>query len=479
MERFEGQGDRFRPEAEAGTQARIENLNADGTSVWDRALAKLRHSTTDYTYENWITQIVQIGQDGSTLTLGVPNYFVRDWIVLYYSDLVRRAVHSVVGEPIAIEFVIDETRKAGAQPPAAGGKTQDEQVVIAQVEAAADARTRLSERFTFENFVVGPSNQLAAAAAAAVADNPGKQYNPLFIYGGTGLGKTHLLHAIGNRIRARDPKMRVVYTSAEQFLNDFVVLLKRGQMEEFRRRFREGVDVLMMDDIQVLKKAQETQNEFFHTFNDLHDSGKAIILTSDIHPNELPNIESRLRTRFTSGLTADVYEPPFEVRIAIIKRKAEQEGVNLPDDVAQFVASKVTRSVRDLEGALTRLAAHATLTGRALSTAYAEEVLRDMLPQRQALSIEHVQKVVAKYFGMQVEDLRGEKRIRPIANARSVAMYFCRKLISDASFPIIGAAFGDKYHTTVMAAVERVSQKRDADTALARELEELERQING
>lgn len=446
--------------------------------MWERALAKLRHSTTDYAYDNWITQIVQLGHDGSTLTLGVPNYFVRDWIVLYYADLVRRAVHSVAGEPVAIEFVIDESRKSGAQPPVSGSPPQDEQVVIAEVEAA-NGRTKLSDRFTFENFVVGPSNQLAAAAAAAVADNPGKQYNPLFIYGGTGLGKTHLLHAIGNRIRARDPKLRVVYLSAEQFLNEFVVLLKRGQMEEFRRRYREGVDVLMMDDIQVLKKAQETQNEFFHTFNDLHDSGKAIILTSDIHPNELPNIESRLRTRFTSGLTADVYEPPFEVRIAIIKRKAEQEGVNLPDDVAQFVASKVTRSVRDLEGALTRLAAHATLTGRALSTAYAEEVLRDMLPQRQALSIEHVQKVVAKYFGMTVDDLRGEKRIRPIANARSVAMYFCRKLISDASFPIIGTAFGDKHHTTVMAAVERVSQKRDSDTALARELEELERQING
>ncbi|HWV39335.1 MAG TPA: chromosomal replication initiator protein DnaA [Vulgatibacter sp.] len=446
--------------------------------MWERALAKLRHSTTDYAYENWITQIVQLGNDGQTLTLGVPNYFVRDWIVLYYADLVRRAVHSVAGEPIAIEFVIDESRKAGAQPPPAPATSQDDEVVITEVEAS-NGRTKLSDRFTFENFVVGPSNQLAAAAAAAVAENPGKQYNPLFIYGGTGLGKTHLLHAIGNRIRARDPKVRVVYLSAEQFLNEFVVLLKKGQMEEFRRRYREGVDVLMMDDIQVLKKAQETQNEFFHTFNDLHDSGKAIVLTSDIHPNELPNIESRLRTRFTSGLTADVYEPPFEVRIAIIKRKAEQEGVNLPDDVAQFVASKVTRSVRDLEGALTRLAAHATLTGRALSIAYAEEVLRDMLPQRQALSIEHVQKVVAKYFGMTVDDLRGEKRIRPIANARSVAMYFCRKLISDASFPIIGAAFGNKHHTTVMAAVERVSQKRDGDPALARELEELERQING
>ncbi|AKU92845.1 Chromosomal replication initiator protein DnaA [Vulgatibacter incomptus] len=457
--------------------ARSETLEPKGTSVWERALEKLRHSTTDYLYENWISQITEVSRDERTLTLGVPSLFVRDWIVTHYVDLVRKAVHSAAGEPLEIEFVIDEARKAGAQPVAREPVRQSDEVVIGEIEVARP-RPKLSERFTFENFVVGPSNQLAAAAAAAVAENPGKQYNPLFIYGGTGLGKTHLLHAIGNRILERDPKMRVVYISAEHFLNEFVTLVKKGQMEEFRRRFRQGVDVLMMDDIQVLKKAQETQNEFFHTFNDLHDAGKAIILTSDINPNELPNIESRLRTRFTSGLTADVYEPPFEVRIAIIKRKAEFERVNLPDDVAQFVASKISRSVRDLEGALTRLAAHANLTGRPLSPAYAQEILRDLLPQRQALSSDHVQKVVARYYGLTTDDLRGEKRLRPIANARSVAMYFCRKLIGD-SFPTIGGAFGNKHHTTVMAAVERVAEKRVEGSPFARELEELERQITG
>ncbi len=474
MDRIDESSDRRHVVLKAG----IGNLEAEVATVWDRALAKLRHATTDYVYDNWLAQLGQVSLDETTLTLGVPNYFVRDWIVDHFGDLVRKAVHSVSGDvPLNIEFVIDESREAGVRPVVRETTPPSHDVVVGQV-APSNARARLSDRFTFESFVVGPSNQLAAAAAAAVAENPGKQYNPLFIYGGTGLGKTHLLHAIGNRIRARDPKLRVVYTSAEQFLNDFVVLVKKGQMEEFRRKFRENVDVLMMDDIQVLKKAQETQNEFFHTFNDLHDSGKAIILTSDINPNELPNIEQRLRTRFTSGLTADVYEPPFEVRIAIIKRKAEQENGYLPDDVAQFIASKVTRSVRDLEGALTRLVAHATLTGRALSTAYAEEVLRDMLPQRQALSVEQVQKVIARYYALSVDDLRGDKRPRDIANARSIAMYFCRKLIS-ASFPMIGAAFGGKHHTTVMAAVDRVAARRHKDAAFAQELEELERQITG
>jgi len=448
--------------------------------VWDLALAKLRHSMANYPYEHWISQLTQLGRTENKLTLGVPSLFTRDWISQHYGDLVKKAVHSVAGEPIEIEYVLDESRQLGARPPEpdpSAAATPSDEVVVGQVAPRAPG-PKLNERFTFENFVVGPSNQLAAAAAAAVAESPGTQYNPLFIYGGTGLGKTHLLHAIGNRILERDPTIRVVYTSAERFLNEFVVLVKKGQMEEFRRMFREGVDVLMMDDIQILKKAVETQNEFFHTFNDLKDLGKAIVLTSDIHPNELPNIEQRLRTRFTSGLTADVFEPPFEVRIAIIKRKAEQERVYLPDDVAQFVASKVTRSVRDLEGALTRLAAHATLTGRALSVDYAEEVLRDMLPQRQSISIEQIQKVVARYYNMTAEDLRGPNRTRPIANARSVAMYFSRKLLS-SSFPHIGAAFGDKHHTTVMAAVERVAARRTNNAAYTKELEELERQISG
>lgn len=447
--------------------------------LWNRALERLRNSTPDYVFTHWLRQITQLSHEGDLLVLGVPNYFVRDWILEHYGDLVRRAVQAVQGAPVEIEFAIDSERSNGPQPPAdTGARSDDPEVEISEVDPSRRG-PRLSDRFTFDSFVVGPSNNLAAAAAMAVADQPGKQYNPLFIYGGTGLGKTHLLHAIGNRIHEREPHLRVVYTSAEQFLNEFLQLLRRGRMEEFRRKYREDVDILMVDDIQTLRKKEETQNEFFHTFNDLHDAGKAIVLTSDIHPNELPNIEARLRTRFASGLTADIYEPPFEVRMAIIKRKAELDGVALPDDVAQFVASHISRSVRELEGALTRLVAHSSLTARPLSVPYAEEVLRDLLPLRQALSIEQVQKVVAKYYNLSVADLCGDKRMRPIARGRAVAMYFCRKLLPDASFPAIGQGFGGKHHTTVMSAVEKIGNERQASPTFARELEEIERQING
>lgn len=468
--------------AERGTKVQAELKGAPGkgggepSDIWARSLEKLRNSTPDYVFTNWLHQIVALSQERDRLVLGVSNYFVRDWILEHYGDLVRRAVHSVNGGPIEVVFEVDATRAAQPRPQPARNDT--EEVKISEVELHKRS-PRFSERFTFEAFVVGPSNHLAAAAAMAVADQPGKLYNPLFIYGGTGLGKTHLLHAIGNRVLEREPDFRVVYTSAEQFLNEFLHQLRRGRMDEFRRKYREEVDILLVDDIQTLRKKEETQNEFFHTFNDLHDAGKAIVLTSDIHPNELPNIEARLRTRFASGLTADIYEPPFEVRMAIIKRKAELDGVRLPDDVAQFVATHISRSVREMEGALIRLVAHSSLTGRPLSVAYAEEVLRDLLPMRQALSIEQIQKVVAKYYGLTPEDLTGTKRLRPIARARAVAMYFCRKLLSDASFPAIGQGFGGKHHTTVMSAVEKVSVERKSNPAFARELEEIERQING
>lgn len=451
-------------------------MSPETPSFWGEAVERLRNSTPDYVFKNWLSQLSYVAWEADRLTLGVPNLFVRDWILEHYGDLVRKHIHAAAGVPANIEFVIDP-RSGSNPPPAREPGRAGEEVEVGEVDPSQIRRPRLSDRFTFENFVIGPSNQLAAAAALAVADRPGKIYNPLFIYGGTGLGKTHLLHSIGNRILARDPNLRVVYTSAEQFLNEFVVLLRKGRMEDFRRKYREEIDVLMMDDIQVLKKAQETQNEFFYTFNDLQNAGKAIVLTSDIHPNELPNIESRLRTRFTSGLTADIYEPPFEVRVAILKRKAELENLPLPDDVAQFVCSSISRSVRELEGALTRLTAHASLTGKALTVPYAEEVLRDMLPPKQALSIPDVQKHVANYFSVPVDELSGEKRVRPIARARAVAMYLCRKLITDASFPVIGAGFGGKHHTTVMSAVERITNERTTSPSFNRELEEIEQRI--
>ncbi len=452
----------------------------EGPSTWTRVLEKLENSTPDYVYKNWFSHIRELGFDGSRISLGVPNLFHRDWILDHYGDLLRRTLGSVVGHPVEVEFSVDPRGSAAAVAEArtAERPKPDVQISVVSVGDPAAPRAKINDRYTFDSFVVGPSNQLAAAAALAVADKPGRVYNPLFIYGGSGLGKTHLLHAIGNRILERDPGVRLVPTSAEQFLNEFVVLLRKGRMEDFRRKFRQDVDVLMMDDIQFLKKeAQETQNELFHTFNELHAAQKAIILTSDVHPNELANLESRLRSRFAAGLIADVFEPPFEVRVAILKRKAELERLHLSDDVVHFVANGFKRNVRELEGALTRLAAHTSLTGKPLTLHYAEEILHDMLPAKQALSMDHVIKVAARYYRLEVEDLKGERRTRPIAHARAVAMYFCRKLIAKASLPAIADGFGGKHHTTVLSAVEKTAERRAKDPEFARELEEIERQI--
>lgn len=453
------------------------SLPPERPTLWTAVLERLRNSTPDYAYQNWFVQVREVEEEERRLVLGVPNLFVRDWILDHYGDVLRKAIHSVAQRVLDVEFVIDP--RCGTEPSSrqVAEPLGPDGVELHVLDATQErSRAKLREQFTFDNFVVGPSNQLAAAAAMAVADEPGKVYNPLFIYGGTGLGKTHLLHAVGNRIQQRDPSARILYTSSESYLNEFLHLVRRGRMEDFRKKYREDVDVLMMDDIQVLKKAQETQNELFFTFNDLHDAGKAIIFTSDLHPNELQGIEARLRSRFASGLTADVYEPPFEVRVAILKRKAEVEHLQLPDEVAQFVAGAFSRNVRELEGALTKIAAHASLTKRPLTLPYAEEILRDSLPPKQALSIEHIQKVVARYFDLDVSDLTGKKRTRPIARARAVAMYFCRKLVPGASFPVIGQRFGNKHHTTVMSAVDNVAAERD-DASFARVLEELERQI--
>lgn len=447
------------------------------TGIWEQVLEKLETSVSDYAYKQWFEQVREVAwSDGDGLTLGVPNFFVRDWILNHYGAELRKGLLAVVGHNVRIEFVVDPELQAASTPepsPAPSPEVQLEKVTL-----DALPRTRLNEKYTFRTFIVGPSNNVASAAAQAVAENPGKVYNPFFIYGGSGLGKTHLLHAVGNHILEKSPRARVAVTSAEAFLNEFTMHVRRGKMEDFRRKFREDVDVLMIDDIQFLRReAQETQNELFHTFNELHGAQKAIILTSDMPPHELANLEERLRTRFASGMTADVKEPPFEVKVAILKRKAEFDRITLPDDVAHFIASAFTRNVRELEGALTRLAANAQLTKRPLTREFAEEVLKDQLPRKQATTYDHVIRVVAEHYGLHSDDLKGEKRTKNIAHARAVAMFLCKKLVQQASYPSVAKAFSDKHHTTVLAAVEKIAERRAQDAEVSRELAALERGI--
>lgn len=426
--------------------------------LWGNVLEDLRNAGNVYPASQ-LEQLLPIRFARGILTLGVADRFFRDWIDDHYRRLVEETLSKTSGEPSRVEFEIVERAFRAPTPPVAPP--------VNQVRAPA----RLNEKFTFETYVVADSNQLPAAAAQAVAESPGKAYNPLFIYGVTGLGKTHLLHAVGNRILKKQPDARIVYLSSEEFTNQFIESVRDQRMTEFRKRFREECDVLLIDDIQFLGKKQETQNEFFYTFNALHQVGKAIVLTSDMDPSEIPGLEERLRSRFKMGLITDVQEPNYEMRIAILKKKAASDGFDLPDKVAHFIARHVVKNVRELEGALVKLSAVHSLTRQAVTEEFAEQVLKDLLPQKRPVDVESIQREAARYYKLSLDELKGTGRTKAVAHARQVAMYLCRTL-TGASFPDIGQKFG-KDHSTVISSVRKVESSRESDDGLMRELGEL------
>lgn len=426
--------------------------------VWESALNSLRRQGVTYP----VTQLMQLSPlalSNGTFVLGVGDRFFRDWIDENYRELMEDTLSLVVGQVTRVGFEIVE--QVTHVPPA-----------LPSLSVNSIRRpTRLNERFTFETYVVADSNQLPAAAAQAVSDNPGRSYNPLFIYGGTGLGKTHLLHAVGNRILAKDPQARIVYLSSEEFTNQFIESVRDHRMTEFRKKFREECDVLLIDDIQFLGKKQETQNEFFYTFNALHQIAKAIVLTSDTVPSDIPGLEERLRSRFTMGLITDVQEPNFEMRVAILNKKALADGFELPDKVANFIARHVQKNVRELEGALIKLSAVHSLTRQEVTEDFAAQVLKDIIPSQRPLDMEQIQREVAKFYRLSVEDLKGDRRLKHIAHARQVAMYLARHL-TKASLPEIGQKFG-KDHSTVLSSVRKVEHQRETDETIKRELADI------
>ncbi|MBI5547046.1 MAG: chromosomal replication initiator protein DnaA, partial [Deltaproteobacteria bacterium] len=330
---------------------------------------------------------------------------------------------------------------------------------------------RMDERFTFDTFVSAPSNQLAYAGAQAVADNPGTAFNPLFIYGGTGLGKTHLLHAIGNSLLRQDPNRRIVYLSSEEFTNEFIVSVRDHRMPEFRRKYRDECDCLLIDDIQFLGTREMTQEEFFHTFNALQAARKPVAITSDTVPSEIPGLADRLKSRFSSGLIADIQEPDFETRVAILKKKAAILGVQLPDPVAHYIARIVQKNVRELQMALNRVYAHHSLAGQPLTEELAAHILKNVLPPSRPLDTDQIQKEVAKFYKLSADDLRGPRRQKQFVRARQVAMFLARKLTS-ASFPEIGDRF-NRDHSTVMSSCEKVETDIRSDGQLKKEVDEL------
>jgi chromosomal replication initiator protein len=438
---------------------------------WQDALAYIQGRVPKQVYDTWFTPIYLERIDDSTAQLGVPNKFFGDWLHQHYGPLLSEAVSAARGGvETAITFVIfNQTKK---QPEGSG-------IAVPTVRQNTGPRTKrgiqLNPKYTFKNFVVGAGNQFAHAACMAVAEQPAKAYNPLFIYGDTGLGKTHLLNAIGNYVAERTD-LRIAYLTTEQFTNEVINSIRYDKMMDLRKRYRH-IDMLMIDDIQFLAGKERTQEEFFHTFNALYEAHKQLVLSSDRFPKDMPDIEERLRSRFEWGLIADLQPPDVETRIAILRKKSEDEGVTLPEDVIQFLATTMKSNIRELEGSLVRLGAYASLTGQTITLEMAKSVLRDLIgTKKKIVSMDDIQETVGARFHVKIADLKSRRRSKTLVHPRQIAMYLCREL-TDSSYPEIGRQFGGKDHTTIIHACTQIIKAKDSDSAFSATLESLKEQI--
>jgi len=441
----------------------------DMRDVWQQTLNLLREKIADEDMRAFVLPLRPIGQYEATLILEAPTRSAADAVRQHYREVIEAALaRTTSGSLLQMNLRVPVS---GQQElfPAASGPTSPLAL------KASVRRSSLLPKYTFDNFVVGASNQFAHAASKAVASQPGDHYNPLFIYGGVGLGKTHLVNAIGHQILDRNPDARLLYLSSESFMNELIAALRRDRMDEFKNRFRR-VEVLIVDDVQFLAGRERTQEEFFHTFNTLYESHRQIVLTSDKFPKEIPDLEERLRNRFEWGLIADIQPPDMETRVAIIEKKAELEQIDLPQEVALFLAANIDSNVRELEGSLTRLGAFASLNRCPITVDFAREVLQNVLRGKndRAITIESIQKAVCDFFNIRPTELRSKKRTRSIALPRQVAMYLCRHY-TQASFPVIGDRFGGRDHSTVIHAAQVVERRIREDATFRATVERLER----
>jgi chromosomal replication initiator protein len=437
--------------------------------AWKQSLEILRDRIDAGDYDTLIRRLHPVAARGRNLLVEAPNKLAVDLVTARYLPLIEEVLSQAAGSAVRVLL----------QTPAA---VQQELFPLSApaADASPTGRVRrassLIAKYTFDNFVIGASNQFAHAACKAVANQPGDHYNPLFIYGGVGLGKTHLVNAIGHQILDRAPDRRVIYLSSESFMNELITALRRDHMDEFKNRFRR-IDVLILDDVQFLAGRERTQEEFFHTFNSLYEAHRQIVLTSDKFPKEIPDLEERLRNRFEWGLIADIQPPDMETRVAILQKKAEAEGLELPHDVAMFLASNIDSNVRELEGSLTRLGAFASLNKCEITVDFARHVLQSILHDKDStITIESIQKAICEFFHLRPADLRSKKRTRTIALPRQVAMYLCRRY-TQASFPVIGDRFGGRDHSTVIHATQVVDQRMKQDATFRATIERLERML--
>jgi len=441
-------------------------------SLWPEVLQAVEKRINPGTFDRWIGQISFLDSDDLTVYLGVPSRFTRDWINDHgIKDILQQEFSTLRSRETKVVLRVipgSDQGEGGAEH--AAGRSDTGSIIDRSIREAG-----LNPRYRFEDFVVGPSNQLAYAACTSVSENPASSYNPLFIYGGAGLGKTHLLNAIGFRIIERNPSARVIYSSTETFMNEMINSLKSKSTHRFREKYRDQCDVLLIDDIQFLSKKTQTQEEFFHTFNNLYESHRQIVISSDSYPQEIPELEERLRTRFQWGLIADIQAPEIETRIAILQKKAENEGLDIPEDVAMFIASQIKSNIREIEGSLKRLRAFSEMSGKAITLDFTKEALSETLGTRRQLTIDDIVRTVSTHYNVKASDLRGSRRQRAVSRPRQIIMFLCRNFLN-STFPEIGRAL-NKDHSTVISAVRKVESLLKTDSSVREAVEAIKRQL--
>ncbi|MFP5116301.1 chromosomal replication initiator protein DnaA [Bacillaceae bacterium C204] len=442
----------------------MENI----ADLWHAALANIEKKISKPSFDTWLKSTKAHSLQGDLLIITAPNEFARDWLEERYSQLIAGILYEITGEELSVKFIIPQNQKEAendVQLPPKKVKKDDDHGEFPQ--------GILNQKYTFDTFVIGSGNRFAHAASLAVAEAPAKAYNPLFIYGGVGLGKTHLMHAIGHYVLDHNPAAKVVYLSSEKFTNEFINSIRDNKAENFRNKYR-NVDILLIDDIQFLAGKESTQEEFFHTFNALHEESKQIIISSDRPPREIPTLEDRLRSRFEWGLITDITPPDLETRIAILRKKAKAEGLDIPNEVMLYIANQIDSNIRELEGALIRVVAYSSLINKDINADLAAEALKDIIPSSKpkVITILDIQKTVGELFSIKLEDFKAKKRTKSLAFPRQIAMYLSREL-TDYSLPKIGEEFGGRDHTTVIHAHEKISKLLQSDAQLQRQVKEL------
>jgi chromosomal replication initiator protein len=439
----------------------VENRILAEMNLWDEILGRIETKVNRHSFYTWFRPTTFVLDDRLSVTVRVPNALFKDWLTKHYAGVIAEATAELKRPNLVVNFISDTLSDVAVIP-----LSPDETAALetGPPPVTLPGPAGLNPRYTFDTFIVGSSNQFAHAACRAVAEAPSRSYNPLFIYGGVGLGKTHLMHAVGHYVLQHDRNLKLTYISSERFMNEMINAVRYDRVLDFRERYR-SVDVLLVDDIQFLAGKEGTQTEFFHTFNALYDSQKQIVLSSDCPPHEIPALEERLRSRFEWGLTADIQSPDLETKVAILKRKAETEAVPLPDNVAMYIAGKIKSNIRELEGSLIRLIAYASLTGQEITLPLTQEVLKNVLDHDvKAVTIEIIQKFVADYYNLKMIDLKSRNNAKSVSMPRQIAMYLC-KALTHASLPEIGRSFGGKHHSTVIHSIRKVEdmRKRDPD----------------